>query len=356
MISLKKLIDSKHGEQKPADLPPADSSPDAPQPSGTLSAYLAALSAMATSGQRAVPVLGNMIYSGLARIGDDLSRSASDDAVRASRRMVEEQLFLWADKAHQNQKENEQAVKDLLAVVTEAAESTGNRDERFIREISVLCERLQKATGLKDLPVMQQTIRENATALSTCVTKMADEGRESIRKLTSEIAEYQSRLEASERRSMVDPLTGIGNRRGFEEQMKLRIATHQTFSLLVADLNGFKAINDTHGHLAGDDILRQFSDEFKAQFRTEDAVARWGGDEFVAIVTGPPAEGAARIERVRHWALGDYKINVDDRTVSVKVDAAIGTVFWNGTESAEELFARADKEMYRVKESSRLPA
>ena len=107
---------------------------------------------------------------------------------------------------------------------------------------------------------------------------------------------------------------------------------------------------------AGDDILRQFSDEFKAQFRTEDAVARWGGDEFVAIVTGPPAEGAARIERVRHWALGAYKINVDDRTVSVKVDAAIGTVFWNGTESAEELFARADKEMYRVKESSRLPA
>jgi diguanylate cyclase (GGDEF)-like protein len=356
MISLKKLIDSKHEERKPSGVASGGSPPDAPKHSGTLSAYLAALSAMGTSGQRAVPVLGNMIYTGLSRIGDELSRAATDDAIRASRRMVEEQLFLWADKAYQNQKESEQAVKDLLAVVAEAAESTGNRDERFFREIAGLCERLQKTAGLKDLPVMQQSIRENATALTSVVTKMADEGRESIRKLTSEIAEYQTRLEASERRSMIDPLTGLGNRRGVEEQLSLRIATHQTFSLLVADLNGFKATNDTYGHLAGDEILRQFAGELKTQFRPEDAVARWGGDEFVAIVTGPPSEADARIERVRHWALGDYKISVDDRTVAIKVDAAIGTVAWNGTESAEELFARADKEMYRVKESSRSPA
>ena len=182
---------------------------------------------------------------------------------------------------------------------------------------------------------------------------MADESRESVRKLTSEIAEYQTRLLASERRALVDPLTGLCNRRGFEQQLEQRVRSRRPFSLLVVDLNGFKQINDRHGHLVGDEILKQFADELKAQFLPEDTVARWGGDEFASIVGGAAKEGAARADRVRHWVLGEYNVVLDSGTIGVTVDAALGTLAWIGAESGLELFARADREMYRAKEKSR---
>jgi diguanylate cyclase (GGDEF)-like protein len=369
MISLKKLIDTPLGTSRPTErssvdpLQPAltqaliqtkpDASMHAPEPGGLLSAYHAALAAMGIHGQRAVPILDNMIPLALSQITDRLNRSPTPETVRECRHMVEEQLSLWADRAQHNQKESEQTIRDLLMAVFEATESTGKRDEKFSREIAALSGRLRVVAGLDSLPVMRRSINDNATALTDCVVRMADEGRESIRKLTSEIAGYQVRLLASERRALVDPLTGLCNRRGFEQQLDLRIHDRQPFSLLVVDLNGFKTANDRHGHLAGDQILRQFATELKAQFIPEDTVARWGGDEFVAVVGGTEQEGVVRADRVRHWVLGEYKIAIDNRIIPITVDAALGVAAWNGKESGLELFARADREMYRAKEKSR---
>lgn len=355
MISLRRLIDATNNPEAAAPPPLLQSAKGVPEAVVPLSAYQSVLAAMGASGQRAIPLLGDLISSALARIGERLSRSASPAAVLDAGRDVEQQLSYWADQAQILNKENELAIQDLLRVVAQAAQSNGTRDEKFCHEISQLSERLRAVAGLDNLPLIRRSIAENTSALTSCVTKMADEGRESIRKLTSEIADYQSRLQASERRALVDPLTGISNRRGFEEQLEKRIADRQPFSLLVVDLNDFKIANDRYGHLVGDEILRQFAEEMKTQSRPEDTVARWGGDEFVAIVAGPEKEGTARVDIVRNWVLGGYRINTPGGTVTVQVDAAIGAVAWNGSESGQELFARADREMYKAKESSRAP-
>lgn len=121
----------------------------------------------------------------------------------------------------------------------------------------------------------------------------------------------------------------------------------------MVDLNGFKATNDRYGHIVGNEILKRFATELRARFLSEDTVARWGGEEFVGIVAGPVKEGAARADRVRRWVLGEYELTLDDQIISVVMDAALGTVAWNGIESGLELFDRGDKEMYRVKQDSR---
>ncbi len=347
MISLKKFLDSEGVGSKPEDV--SGSGTD----SVLLSAYQTALLSMGACAQRAVPVLGSMLGSALGRISQALGQNATPEVVRAVRLHVDEALSHWADKAQENQRQSEQTVRELLLVVFEATESTGDRDEKFSREITELSNRLRKVAGLDSLPLIRRSIIENTTALNKSVAKMADEGRESIKKLTSEIADYQTRLMASERRALIDPLTGLANRRGFEQQLEQRVQGGQPFSLLVADLNGFKATNDRYGHIVGDEILKRFATELKAQFLSEDTVARWGGDEFVGIVAGPAREGAARADRVRHWVLGEYELTLDDQAISVVVDAALGTMAWNGAESGLELFARADKEMYRVKQASR---
>jgi diguanylate cyclase (GGDEF)-like protein len=351
MISLKKFLDSEGVGSKSADVP--GSAAACPESGQLLSAYQAALSSMGTCAQRAVPVLGSMLDSALAPISQTLGQNATPDVVGDVRHLVDEALSLWANKAHENQQQSEQTVRELLMVVFEASQSTGNRDEKFSREISELSERLRKVAGLDNLPLIRRSIIENTSALNKSVAKMADEGRESIKKLTSEIADYQTRLIASERRALIDPLTGLANRRGFEQQLEQRVQSRQPFSLLVVDLNGFKATNDRYGHVAGDEILKRFATELKAQFLSEDTVARWGGDEFVGIVVGSVREGAARADRVRHWVLGEYELTFDDQTINVVVDAALGLVAWNGAESGLEVFARADKEMYRVKQAAR---
>ena len=354
MISLKKFLDSEGVGSKSADVPGSAAAEDATSTDSVLlSAYQAALSSMGACGQKAVPSLGSMLASALVGISQTLSRGATADVVRDARLQVDEALSLWASKAQENQKQSEQTVRELLLAVFEATESTGNRDEKFSREISELSDRLRKVAGLDNLPLIRRSIMENTNALNKSVAKMADEGRESIKKLTSEIADYQTRLMASERRALIDPLTGLANRRGFEQQLEQRVQSGQPFSLLVLDLNGFKATNDRYGHVAGDEILKRFATELKAQFLSEDTVARWGGDEFVGIVAGPVREGAARADRVRHWVLGEYELTFDDQTINVVVDAALGTVAWDGAESGLEVFARADKEMYRVKQAAR---
>ena len=355
MISLKKFLDEDVASPSPENVPPqpvaikpAHPKPAPPVLAGTtddsavlLDAYQAALTAMGRHGQRAVPALGEVIRSGLDAVAGKLTPHASSESIRDSRRLVEEQLSGWAAQAEKIHGDSEKTIQDLLAVIFEASLSAGTRDEKFGREIASLGERLRGVAVLDNLPQIRHSIMENVSALNNCVSRMADQSRESVRKLTSEIAEYQSRLVASERRALLDPLTGICNRSGLEQQLNLRVQSGQPFSLLVADLNG-------------DEILRQFAGELKAQFLAEDTVARWGGDEFAAIVAGPPKEGAVRVDRVRHWVLGEYKITTGNRTISIVVDAAIGVVAWDGRETGMELFARADAEMYRVKQSKEL--
>jgi diguanylate cyclase (GGDEF)-like protein len=108
---------------------------------------------------------------------------------------------------------------------------------------------------------------------------------------------------AAEALARADSLTGLGNRRAFDEALIAEIARARRvgvpLSLLLADLNDFKEINDAHGHLAGDDCLRQVAATFRDEVRVHDHCFRWGGDEFAAILTDTDSEAAELIaERV----------------------------------------------------------
>ena len=156
-----------------------------------------------------------------------------------------------------------------------------------------------------------------ATELKAAVGKMAEEGEQSISQLRAEVAHYRGKLEQSEKRAALDPLTGLASRREVEAQIEDRISWKRAFCLAILDLNGFKKINDLHGHVAGDDALRQFANELKAQFRPVDIVGRWGGDEFVIILDSGPEEAQARLDRVRQWVFGQYTVNSGREIIQV---------------------------------------
>jgi len=135
----------------------------------------------------------------------------------------------------------------------------------------------------------------------------------------------------------------------------MRISWRQTFCLAILDLNGFKRINDVHGHVAGDDLLKQFASELKARVRDTDTVGRWGGDEFVVVVDADLEEAQIRMDRIREWVFGDYNIDSGKDIVQVTLKASIGIAEWDKKESAVELLARADQKMYAEKKVVSIP-
>ena len=142
-----------------------------------------------------------------------------------------------------------------------------------------------------------------------------------------------------------DELTGIANRRAFDDALRREIAsakrTGDPLCLAVIDIDHFKAFNDQHGHLAGNLVLRQATGAWTAALRADDLLARFGGEEFLCLFRRCGIEEATRVvERVRAATPG-----------SVTVSA--GVAGWEAGESPEALFGRADTALYEAKRSGR---
>ena len=146
-----------------------------------------------------------------------------------------------------------------------------------------------------------------------------------------------------------DALTGLANRGSVETQLDQRFLRDTPVSVIYIDLNGFKKINDTYGHQAGDDLLKEVANRLRHVFRSTDVVGRWGGDEFVALVEGDLADAQARVSRVEEKFLKEFTISSGEGDVVLNVNAAVGAASREPGETLADVLQRADAEMYRQK-------
>lgn len=157
--------------------------------------------------------------------------------------------------------------------------------------------------------------------------------------------EHERLLHHLEQMAYTDTLTGLANRRAWQDQLPRLVSqarrTGRPLTVALADLDRFKRYNDTHGHPAGDDLLRRAAYAFTAALRDSDLLARWGGEEFAMALPDCPATDAAEVlDRVR-------LATPDDESCS------IGFATWDGAESVEELLERADEALYQAKRDGR---
>ena len=155
-----------------------------------------------------------------------------------------------------------------------------------------------------------------------------------------------------ERQALVDGLTGIANRRQCEDSLAHEIARADRlgapFTLVVADLDDFKAINDRHGHALGDDVLREFATILRLTLREADLPGRWGGEEFVLLLPGTDADGGVQLaERVRA-ALAERSFHGRDGA-AFGVTCSFGVAQLQPNDGERALFAAADRALYEAK-------
>jgi len=157
------------------------------------------------------------------------------------------------------------------------------------------------------------------------------------------------------RLAAVDPLTGLRNRRVIEEYLHdaLSAARRHTLplSVLVIDVDHFKNFNDTLGHRSGDAVLAHAARVMNGGLRAEDAIGRWGGEEFLVVLPGTDEEGARRATERLRAALADDQPE-ETRTHGLSVTVTIGLAEWRD-EEVDELVSRADGALYLGKRAGR---
>lgn len=162
-------------------------------------------------------------------------------------------------------------------------------------------------------------------------------------------------IESLQKDALVDPLTGLSNRRATEEHIRGQINSLErygsTFGIVMADVDHFKAVNDTYGHLAGDEALRTIARTLRSDTRSFDLVGRIGGEEFVSVLAHvTPADLRIIADRMVHLVANSQPV-IENGPVTITISAG-ATVAEHG-DTMETLLARADRMLYASKRAGR---
>jgi diguanylate cyclase len=190
---------------------------------------------------------------------------------------------------------------------------------------------------------------------------MADSNRKiagTLKQRADEIDQLRAELDQVREEAIRDPLTGLANRRAFDERlvdalddtlMQLR-----NICLMIIDIDQFKEINDKHGHQIGDKVLQFLASVLKKNFKGKDLVARYGGDEFAVIIENAPRAGVMSVAETIRKQVEESKLRRTDTGEPLgKVTVSVGYDCIQADDSPNTVMDRADKALYEAKKQGR---
>ena len=219
----------------------------------------------------------------------------------------------------------------------------------------------QDYTAMASLPLIADEKMIGAVSIYSCDLKNYEEEHmrllETVSRIAADAIFAALQHAESESRALTDPMTDLPNARSLQMQFEkesARAARNGTnFQLLMLDLDGFKAVNDTFGHKAGDKLLKELARVMTSQLRDYDFLARYAGDEFVAIVPETDSEGISELIQRIEQAVDEFVLPLGEGK-SARVGISIGVgCYPNHGSTLDQIIVHADKAMYAVKAQRR---
>ncbi len=242
-------------------------------------------------------------------------------------------------------------VQQLLRVIVETAvEATGSTGARLVADDGRVVQ--SGDAGPAGADVLELPLTVGRATLGVLYVMGGPFDAEQTMNANSLASQAAIAHRIVERQAVVDGLTGLANRRRCEGSLTAEIARAERldtpFTLVLADLDDFKAVNDRNGHVVGDDVLRGFASVLRATVRDTDLAGRWGGEEFLLLLPGTDAAGGVELaERVRN-ALAERTFLGRGGAI-VTVTCSFGVAEHRLGEDERELIASADRALYRAK-------
>lgn len=248
------------------------------------------------------------------------------------------------------------ALSQVVSVLMQHISQADGHYNNFSTELQQVAEELGgdvTSDNLNDL--IDRAVQATNSAL-----ERGAEMKQKFADLAVEMQQVRGELARSQEEARADALTGLHNRLAFQEELA-RLASYAKEDshapcLLIVDIDFFKHVNDTYGHLAGDHVLQTVAQQIKGSVRGRDVVARFGGEEFAILLRDTPHSGCMAVaENVRlHIARTIIQLPQElgfDQPVEVTV--SLGGAWYREQESSQNLIDRADKALYRSKENGR---
>ena len=187
------------------------------------------------------------------------------------------------------------------------------------------------------------------------VSRLRIEYDSNVEALSKQNSGFQKQHESLAKLAVTDGLTELHNHRYFQDQLGREIKrlnrNNKGLSILLIDIDDFKKLNDTYGHAAGDEFLKQLARILKESVRETDLLARYGGEEFVVVAVGTQLEGATLLAEKLRTRVAETSFIVDETMRPRSVTVSIGVAQY--VHSRTELFTGADAALYRAKDAGK---
>lgn len=235
-----------------------------------------------------------------------------------------------------------------------------------------MCAKLRSAKTTRFLPIIMMCENSNDTFLSRALDIGVNDylhrpidGTELVARVNTQVRRkryhdgLRTNVAESVELSVLDGLTGLNNRRYFDHHFATLVERSKNrgrqLSLLIADIDNFKSVNDRHGHDAGDEVLREFARRLRLNIRGIDLACRYGGEEFVVLMPDTNAGEAEEVaERLRFSVAGSsFDIPGADKKLQITASIGIGILHKAKTDTVEALLKRADNSLYAAKQNGR---
>lgn len=246
-------------------------------------------------------------------------------------------------------------LQQVMTTMSEAASRTGNNAGAFDVQLQALLTDLQRVDSGLAVPTLTQALEGTARMRQAAQSLEAE-----VNTSRSEIARLQGELTRVRDESLTDTLTRVLNRKGFDQRLSdmlcLPLQPAHAHGLILFDIDHFKAVNDTRGHVMGDRVLQALGEVFKSCVPASSrvAAARYGGEEFAMLVPDSEPEACVALAELVRKRVKAMKIR-DRRTQEVVLTVTIsaGVAFWQAGDDVQALISRADTALYQSKQNGR---
>ena len=248
-----------------------------------------------------------------------------------------------------------ESARNLIGTVSSAIEG-GDETVNLLKDLST---GLDEAKGLDDINAIRTILRVQIEATKQLIVKQSEQQKALTQAQDKEMGQLEERLVSAESASHTDYLTQLANRAAFDYYASAMIQKvkfgEAAVSIAILDLDQFKGINDTHGHLAGDSALNEFAGLLRRFLGNQAFLARYGGDEFVVAWSGTAQDLKNKLNAlIRFTSTRKTKINVgNNSTVLLNLGFSAGVTEVKVNDSLKDAIERGDKALYESKRTGR---
>ena len=300
------------------------------------------------------PIHFTLIYEALHDIDSVFAKKIQEELTNQTYHQASEALYIDLISHLLYQYLPTEKVQNLLRDLLKELESWIESSKKSEALISSEIAEFAKLELPSDI---EERLKEKLLPSINLILEDTNKLQDQVSNSACEITQLKNELEKAKRVANTDELTGIPNRRGFNEIVKKLSdesqEQNQTFALIMIDIDLFKTINDEYGHLVGDSVLRYLAKQLDSETKGKDFIARIGGEEFIVLLPQTGYDNAFKVANALRQKVEDNVLKVKNYHNPLKLTISAGVATYEQGEDINQLIGRADKALYQAKKTGR---